>query len=62
MKPNNMDYPIESPVFDAFRQKEKKIKEAISLLRENDYVVYKQGEYKKDEKEKTNIGTNKTFK
>lgn len=57
-----MDYPIESPVFDAFRQKEKKIKEAISLLRENDYVVYKQGEYKKDEKKETNIGTDKTFK
>ena len=47
-----MEYAIESPVFDAFRQNEKKIKEAIAFLRENDYVVYKQGEYKKDETEK----------
>lgn len=53
MKPSNMEYAIESPVFEAFRQKQKKINEAIALLRENDYVVYKQGEYNKDEKKKT---------
>ncbi len=48
-----MEYAIESPVFDAFRKKQKKINEAIALLRENNYVVYKQGEYNKDEKKKT---------
>lgn len=43
-----MEYAIESPIFEAFRQKEKKINEAIALLRENNYVVYKQGEYKNE--------------
>ena len=57
MKPSNMEYAIESPVFDAFRKKQKKINEAIALLRENNYVVYKQGEYNKDEKQKTHKGT-----
>ena len=38
---------IESPIFEAFRKKEKQIKEAIKLLRDNNYVVYKEVDYAK---------------
>ena len=38
---------IESPIFEAFRQREKQIKEAIKLLRDNNYVVYKEVDYAK---------------
>lgn len=41
--------PIHNQIFAAFRENEKKIKEAIRFLRENNYVVYKDGEYKKNE-------------
>ena len=40
-----MEHAIESPIFEAFRQREKKIKEAIKFLRDNNYVVYKEGDY-----------------
>ncbi len=37
--------PISNQIFEAYREREKKIKEAIKFLRDNDYVVYKEGEY-----------------
>jgi hypothetical protein len=33
-------HPFENQIFDAFRKREKKIKNAIKLLKENGYLVY----------------------
>ena len=37
-----MNHPFENEIFNAFRVKEKKIKEAIEFLQENNYKVFKE--------------------
>lgn len=38
----NKTQPFENQIFEAFRVKEKKIKEAIEFLKENGYKIYQE--------------------
>jgi hypothetical protein len=37
-------HPFENQIFDAFREREKKIKKAIIFLKKNGYLVYEKKE------------------
>jgi len=36
-----MNHAFENEIFHAFRERERKIKEAIIFLKKNEYVIYK---------------------
>ena len=40
-KMNNKHNALESPIFDYYRKNQKKIKQAIQFLNDNDFYVYK---------------------
>jgi len=43
-KMNKKHHPFENQIFNAFRVKEKKIKDAIEFLKENGYKIYQEAE------------------